>query len=125
LTVAELKQILKDDYSIKQISNKPKDWLICKLLEVRGEPNDDTAVTELKTWTENTVEVYTVGSGSNAGCKVGFVSRHLVNLYGDLLDGKYARIIKLRSLSEWRSERLESVRNGGSALAETVRLSFE
>jgi hypothetical protein len=120
LTVMELRDLLKQ-YSIKSISGKTKDWLISKLLEVRGEPNDDSTVTEMKKWKEHTVEAYTV----ETGCKIGYIARHLVKIYGSSLDGIFAKIIKLRGQSEWKAERLESNRNGGSALAETVRMTFE
>jgi hypothetical protein len=117
LTVLELRQILKETYSIKGISTKNKDWLVSKLLELRGEPDNDNDITEVKTWKEQTVEVFTVPTG----CKIGYIARHNVKMHGKDLEGTYCKILKLRG----ESERLESYRNGGSALLETVRMTFE
>jgi hypothetical protein len=125
LTVLELKNILTNEFQINKISNKKKDWLVSKLLELRGEPDVDDEITEIKTWKERTVEVYTVPTGSSPACKIGYIARHNVNMFGEALDGVYAKILKLRGQSEWKAERLESYRNGGAALIETVRMTFE
>ena len=120
-TISELKRILTDDYQVKRISNRNKEWLVKKLLEVRKEPDDDTKLTEIKRWSEHTAEVYT----EDGMCKVGYISRHFMHMYpANILNGLFGKVLKLRSESEFASKRRESIRLGGSALVETVERVF-
>ena len=72
-----LKQILKDEYQIAGISGKNKEWLVAKLLQVRGEPDSDQPVTKIVRWSEFAAQV----SKLNGLCKVIYIGRHYLALY--------------------------------------------
>jgi hypothetical protein len=117
MTNNALKDAIKDTGSVVGLSNKDKTWLVNKLLEIRDEPHDDSVLTEIRTWSEWTVEVYKL----DGGCKIGYVARNYVALFPEsILNRCFARVLRLKDNSEFQAEKNESLMRGGVCLVETV-----
>ncbi len=112
-----LKEALKDAGVVTGLSNKDKNWLVSKLLEIRNEPNDDSVLTEVKIWTEWAVEAYKV----DGWCKIGFIARNYLSMYPEnILNGSFVKVLRIRANSEFLAEKNESLMRGGICLVETV-----
>ena len=105
MTNNALKDAIKETGFVTGLSNKDKNWLVGKLLEVRNEPNDGYVLTEIKSWNEWAVECYKVDDG----CKIGFIARNYLSIFpGNSLNGCFVKVLRIRSNSEFQAEKNES-----------------
>ena len=123
MKVEELKFIIKNipkDKTQRAKGTKKAD-LMQFILELEGEEFGlKEHVLKLKKWKETVFKVVDI----KTSCTLGYVAKTFIKIYGDSLDGCFARVISLKKDSTFKSERADGNHYGGVCVVQECHITF-